>query len=294
MRRSHHYLAILFTLALLPIWTLSGQAHEEHRPKVTVLAEGTIESFPDLAGGPAELWLVRFEYAPGASTPPGASLGVDVIYVEAGTLTVESDRPLVHAGSSHATPAAATTTASLAAGEAVLVTYGAQVSTRNDGAETASILMLFAYPAALEQVGEGEAEPDPTAVSPVPSIFAVGVASTLPDAPLSIRLEAVTIPAGISASHEISGGAAVGLLETGSMTVALKHGQGFALPSGFPIEGSPLDHEMEAELPVQLSTGGYYSIEGGSRVVVRNQGEGKATMLRAVIEPVAVEATPAA
>lgn len=144
---------------------------------VTVLGRQEIDPMP---AAPAYIGLARLTYQPGAGVPVQRADGPTVIYVDSGTVTVQTGE-----AAAQATPTAGGST--LSAGQQILIPAGTSFATRNDGAIPAVALRLAIYPSAPDAVAEQGIRFER---------LAGAVAQTLPSGRAFVTLSRVTLTPG--------------------------------------------------------------------------------------------------
>lgn len=299
MRASRRVASLLLVMVALAGLTSRVVAQETtptvNQPTAELLAESQAPGM-DLLGGPAELWLIRFTFAPGAASPIGDESSAWILAVESGEIVVEGDGLFAATIGGSATPMAGAST--LTAGDAVSGSPGIIGQARNESDQPADVLVFMTYPAAAEESGGAAAAPGTPAQASEPTVgfVAVGSAETLPDGPMTLRIERITLPAGMAVPIAGHGGPEVGFVETGSVELSLLGGAGFAFPEGISDEhqqqGPPV---LAIGEPVVLVPGGFYSLDSGASGALSNAADGETVVFRATITAANPDrATPAA
>lgn len=210
-------LAILMTLLLLaPAAAWQGTPAPGAEPPVGVLAEADI---PVLPSPDAEVWLVRYELAPGGTLPSQAMIGPTLALVESGELTLASDQPLERLDDPASTGSGEMV---LAADAAVSVPDGATLEARNDGDAPVVFLMLMAFTPEREMAAmAAESTGDPVGLT------VLGLAVThgaFPEGPGQIRIGRRSAPAGATVPYQAQDTAVTMLVEQGGGTLTVADG----------------------------------------------------------------------
>lgn len=293
----------LLTIPLLLIAqavTALAQATPATTPaaNVDVLAEVRVD---DLPRPHAEVWFIRFTLDPGGSLPLGAQLGPTLLYVESGKLTVLAGET---AAGERGTPGARPEKA-FGAGEPLLFVAGEDVSLRNAGGAPVSFLALLMFTGEAETQAMDEPTPMPEPIGLTQQPLGITRAD-LAAVPATLTLERLTVPAGGQVTSETrSGGADVGGVEAGSVSIDLVAGQCFVWPQAmipFSTKATPVDTPGVFTGPQRLFPGdtvNLVAIDGygcADATTTWHGGAEPATILRARIVPKATTtpmATPA-
>jgi quercetin dioxygenase-like cupin family protein len=287
MNISRTRLSFLFVLLLGIAPLLNASAQEAPATPVPgsapigVLAEFDIEMLP---APHAEVWFLRFGLEPGGRIPEGSNAGPAVIYVESGTLTVNSDGTVIPGD----TVAAATDGLTLEAGDSVLVPRDVPTEELNTSDEPATFLMLVMFSATEEGQGSNE-QP----VGMTQSSVSVGTAEFFPG-PATIVLERVVVePDDVITSPTVRMegigpgwiGIDLGMVETGSADLQISQ-RSFQVLVWPPFAGGEMMGPDQVELTSSLSLeSGYGYAAFNSTLTWTPTSDEPLTILRAVITP---------
>lgn len=166
-------------------------------PQVNVLMEATFEEFPP---APMTVRMLRITLEPGASTPMHTHPGPEFDMIESGELTVrtEGEAPVTRADGSEDVSSGEDIV--LSAGDAIMFPAGVGMYYINDGDEPVVMLSAVllpvgtAYPQSITYT-DGQ----PTSEEFVGVDFVVlgdGLIQDMPDPPVSVSINRVTVPAG--------------------------------------------------------------------------------------------------
>lgn len=128
-----------------PVTDAAGVVFDDVEPEV--LASGAVPAYPP---EPAELVLLHLRFAPGGRVLiPAADPGLDLVYVEAGAVTVRVTVPVVaRRGAAPGTQEVpADTEFALGAGDSFVAPAASGGEMRNDGAGEARVLIAYVAPA---------------------------------------------------------------------------------------------------------------------------------------------------
>lgn len=188
MRRSRTTGAFVTIVALLAILagglrsiaaqdTGTGGGQLPEGVAVAVLGSQEIDPMP---AAPVYVGLARLTYAPGASIPVQREDGPTILYVDSGTVTVQTGDE-----AAQATPTVGGST--LNTGQQFLIPAGTPYAARNDGTTPAVTLRLALYPSAPEAVAAEGVRFER---------LAGAVAQTLPSGRAFVTLSRVTLTPG--------------------------------------------------------------------------------------------------
>jgi quercetin dioxygenase-like cupin family protein len=183
----------------------------------------------------------------------------------------------------------------LTAGDALLIPAGTGFAVRNDGAESAQVLGVVAFPAEEEMPAEGTpaAAEEEFAAGITFQPLAFGVASDLPAGPAVIGMGRITLEPGMSAPpEEPHPGPEIVLIETGTVAVTVTGGEahvlrgaGMATPGAEPGAAEPATVGEE----IVFETGDTLFAQTGSVETARNVGDAPATALVVFFAPAGAE-----
>jgi quercetin dioxygenase-like cupin family protein len=238
-------------------------------PAIEILAQGTVDELEPRDDAPIELWIVRFTFAAGALTSLGNPLGVLLIYVESGELTVQEslDQEVI-----------------LAAGDSRFFAAGRTDLVRNDGDEPARLLVFLSFPAIPLEAESIAATADRSAPPPSPGLVAVGRTDQMPSGPFTVTLERLTIPPASALPQDPTVGPEIGIVDGGVVTVSIEEGEAGVLPDGLTPE-SQIDESiiLPAGESADLRLEGFYYRDEGSGLTLQNESDVRATIIRVVI-----------
>jgi hypothetical protein len=191
-------------------------------PSLGVLGNATVDQLP---APDAEVWFLRFGFAPGGFLPPDRQIGPTLIVVESGMVTLTADRPVtVIYPNDNATPAAEQPIPAselfLKPGDVALVVDGTTIGVRNDGGEPANALALLLF--SPQREGESTTSAQPVGVTQQ----LLGVAAArFPAGPGTLTIERVEVAPSTSESVGEADGAEVGAVEQGTVKIDLASGR---------------------------------------------------------------------
>jgi hypothetical protein len=180
--------------------------------------------FPDTVSAPAHIALVRYTLPPGTSVPSGESTGPRLFIAESGEITVastESDADFRRAADAPPSQSSQTsvTDAVLRPGDHYLPKDTTPLSLRNDGSRAAVFLDALVFPTAPLGV-----VPHTTMDGVVVDPLVVGIADTVPSAPVELRIERLDIDNGAQIPLVASPGPRLFVVESGTLGLYVETG----------------------------------------------------------------------
>jgi quercetin dioxygenase-like cupin family protein len=270
------------------------------------LADATVSALPP---SPVVVALARFTFSASASFPSLMVSGPELIYVEAGTLTVrlpgdadeaEEMGDLVTRNATAASTSAQTPATpedgqfefTLNPGDSLRVPSDTPHDIRNRGEAMAVFLAAAITPqparaATPSWPPDGSVGPIPGGIElqPLDVGYATGTVSLSGSA--RITLSRLTIPPGNELPRHQAGGPELVTVEAGKLAIAVEGGEleVRAAPTA-PVEPIHAEESSTQATTIRLAANGAALIQPGTIVTERNAGEGQLVVLRLTVLPV--------
>ena len=198
------------------------QASDQDSVTTTGLFSYDLEAFPT---APVSIRLLRITLEPGASSPMHTHPGVELDFVESGTLTVTSDGEADVASGDSAPTRLALSNDTLSAGDTVVFPAGVGMNLQNTSDQPVILLSAVFHPVSegVPSLQYTDGEPAEGAFDGVSfQVLGDGIAQSFPAGPATINLETVEVPAGTDLPGQ--DGAALMSLVEGDMAFSVTEG----------------------------------------------------------------------
>jgi hypothetical protein len=252
----------------------------------TTLVKAEIAALPGPPDPGVEFWFFRLSVDAGGSFPSSPNLGVTVLLIETGSVTIEQRGAgeIIHADGTRQSLPTSTNSPQiehLAAGDALVTGSGSTTGLQNTSAQTATALVAEVF-SPIEEV-----QTVATPISDLPGIrmqlLSVGRGS-LPEGPGTLLIERVVVDQSEMAAEKGSLALEVGSVEQGTARLS-------ATADVFIWPGSssqqPKEDMLFGSAPTErvLQSGDGYALPNGIAGFVHAEGNAPATILRAIVAP---------
>jgi len=264
---------------------------------------GTIVTIPlDALPGPnTEVWFLRFNVASGAALPESEQAGPSVFVLESGELAITSDLGVTtysRAGEASSVNAGTTQLSAGADTFALLAPDHARLTIRNEGAASASVLVLLLMSAEREvevmQTEEAAAvtrNPETGASNDVTTQGLAMGRAEFGTGPGTITLERIAIDPGAASTIAASATVQAGTIESGEVDYSVTAGSGYIWPgiaSGTEQVLNPVELKAAMSGRMTADDGYFFGVETAASITATG---GTAVILRAIVTEQVV-ATP--